>query len=346
MTPRGARGSDWLVVKRCLLILRRLQGGPATAAEIIQSVRDTLGSEAYPLNLAASSAAFKHDREHLRARLQADFVYDPSTRLYELTQPGPFGHLSLSESALNAVRLLSETFTGQIGTHQVVQTLLQELAGRLSPEDQRRLENLNSSVDIDFQQDVDRGLISERVWQIADRAVRQQRKICFNYISPRHDDRLPRYHEAAPRQMRFQRGHWYLYAYDLYSRDPYGVEKFDLGYKNFRVQYICADEKLSISPTRLPGAPRTPPRYDVHYLLTARLARGQISHHFDETQITLLPDGRAEVKGCTENLWEAAQILLSYSEGCEVLGCPELREMMLNRVRGMARVYGLISDEN
>jgi predicted DNA-binding transcriptional regulator YafY len=243
------------------------------------------------------------------------------------------------------VRLLSESFTGQIGSRQEVQHLLQELAARLSPKDQRRLENLNSSVDLDFFQDIDRGAISDKVWQIVDRAVRQQRKICFHYISPRHEDRLPRYHEAAPRQMRFQRGHWYLYAFDLYSRDPYGVEGYDLGYKNFRVQYICADEKLSLSPTRLPGALRTPPHYEIHYRLNPRLARGQISHHFENTQITHLPDGSAEVKGSSDNLWEAAQVLLSYSDGCEVLGCAELRAMMLARVRGMAALYGCIEKE-
>lgn len=341
MPPRGARGSDWMVVRRCLALVERLQRGPASPQELVQAVCDALGPDAYPPDPSARAAAFKHDRDHLRQHLDADFVYDPAARQYALTQAGPFGRLHLSDSALRAVRLLSEAFTGQMGARQEVQALLQELTTRLSPADQRRLETLNSAVDLDLQQDVDRGSIPEVVWQTVERAVRVQRKLCFNYISPRHEDRLPRYHEAAPAQMRFQRGHWYLYAFDLYSRDPYGEERFDSGYKNFRVQYICADEKLIISPTRLPGVARTPPRYEVHYRLEPRLARGQISHHFENTHITRLPDGRAEVTATTDNLWEAAQVLLSYSDGCEVLGCPELRQMMVDRTRGMAAIYGL-----
>jgi predicted DNA-binding transcriptional regulator YafY len=70
------------------------------------------------------------------------------------------------------------------------------------------------------------------------------------------------------------------------------------------------------------------------------IGRGEISHHFAETHITRLPDGQAEVHGVSEDVWEAARLLLGYGEGCIVLGGEELLKEMRRRVEGMARNYG------
>jgi len=44
---RGPRESTWLVLSRCLAIIRRVQRGPATWRDLVQAVRQEVGEEAY-----------------------------------------------------------------------------------------------------------------------------------------------------------------------------------------------------------------------------------------------------------------------------------------------------------
>ncbi len=343
--PRGDRGSEWLTVRRCLVILQRLLKGPASAAELIEAVRSALGEEAYPLGERACQAAFKHDREHLRNHLEVQFTFDPLERVYVLQDPGPFGYLELSPISLQAIRLLGETFVGEMGEQSNVRQLLDELIGRLSPEARRTLESQSLPIDLNVFQRVDTGRLSERVWEVVRRAVREHRKLAFNYLSPQRADRQPRYHEVAPYRIRFQRGHWYLQAYDLYRRSPNGAQSYDLGHRRFRLSYIVEDEKLALLPTVLPQEQRRPPRYRVHYLLLPSLGRGAISRHFEEMQVTHHPDGSAEVTGYTDDDWEAARILLCYGEQCIVLGGAEVLRWVRQAAKGMAQHYGFFQGE-
>jgi predicted DNA-binding transcriptional regulator YafY len=341
MSP-GTRGSEWITFQRCMAILQRLQRGPASAEELIQAVLEIAGTEAYPPGEVARKAAFKHDREKLRNVLKANFFYDPAESVYTLQDPGPFGYLQLSGEALAAVRTLSEAFAGEVGKQARVRALLDELLNRLPPGDRRRLENQLSSLDLDLQQEVDSEPLSQTVWEKVNRAVSQHRKLAFNYLSPRQEDRLARYHEVAPYKLRYREGHWYLYADDLLMRNPHGVEWRESGYKNFRLHYIQDDERLEVLPGILSGVQRRPPRLLVHYRLAPELGRGMISRHFEDMEIERLADGSAEVRGYTDDVWEAARRLLGYGEGCVVLGGEELRREMENRVQQMARNYGLV----
>jgi hypothetical protein len=78
----------------------------------------------------------------------------------------------------------------------------------------------------------------------------------------------------------------------------------------------------------------------VHYLLKPEIGRGEISHHFIDTQIIHHDDGSAEVCGFTEDVWEAGRLLLSYGEGCVVLGGEDVLREVRRRVQGMAKNYG------
>jgi len=345
MVRRGDRGSEWLTIRRCLVILRRLLKGPASAADLIEAVRSSIGEEAYPLSERACLSAFKHDREHLRHHLEVEFYYDPSEQVYVLQDPGPYGYLDLSLASLQALRLLGETFVGGMGELSNVKQLLDELIERLSPEARRGLESQSLPIDLQVFQRVDTAPLSERVWAAVRRAVREHRKLAFNYLSPQQADRQPRYHEVAPYRIRFQRGHWYLQAYDLYRRNPNGKQSYDLGYRRFRLGYIIEDDKLAVLPTILPQERRSPPRYRVHYRLLPALGRGAISRHFEEMHVTHYPDGSAEVVGYTDDDWEAARILLCYGEQCVVLGGAEVLRWIRQAVKGMAHHYGFLEAE-
>src|SRR5215216_6019261 len=73
---RGIRGSEWVAILRSLAILKRLMAGPATNEQLIQSVLDTLGANAYSPESSAQLHALKHDRGNLKKRLGADYDFD------------------------------------------------------------------------------------------------------------------------------------------------------------------------------------------------------------------------------------------------------------------------------
>jgi hypothetical protein len=323
--------------------LQQLSRGPATAKELIVAVLETVGSDAYPDSDTARESAFKHDRENLRNRLGADFIYDQRTRQYSLNDPGPFGQIHLSEDGLRGLALLSRDFGNGVGLQASIRALLNEIMPRLSPEARRRLESQPEGISLDLRQDVDQGVIPLRVWESVQRATEKHRKLSFHYVSPRYENGQPVFYEVAPQKLLYQEGHWYLRAWSLSRREAQGDERREPAYLRFRLNYILDDEGLHILPTVLPAPFRRPPRIPVHYLLKPEIGRGEISHHFDEIQITRHPDGSAEVRGSTDDVWEAARILLGYGEGCIVLGGEELVKEMLCRVRGMASNYGLLA---
>lgn len=340
MTGRGTRNSEWLALRRCLGILGRLLQGAAPAAELIEAARQAAGLDAYPLRESAREKAFKHDRQRLREALGVEFHYDARANLYVLDNPGPFGVLTLSEASLQALALLSETFAGEAGKQSNIQALLDELINRLPEKDRRRLEGQALPVGLEIFQGVDPNGIPPRVWEIVRRAVREHRKLAFRYLSPTYEDRQPRYFEVAPYRLIYQWGHWYLRARNLLDSPTPEIFAPGADYLRFRLAYILNDEKLAVLPTVLPQRQPRPPRYLVHYRLLPPLSRGVISRHFDEMTVQAQSDGSVEIRGYTDDDWEAARLLLGYGEYCVVLGGTEIVRRVKNTVEGMARNYG------
>ena len=336
------RGSEWLVLRRCLAILNRLLRGPASANELISIVRELCGPDAYPQNEATCKRAFKRDRRNLRKRLGVEFYYDPAPGKYILQDSGPYLRFQLSEESLFALGLLSQTFEGQVGERAEIQKMLEEIISRLSPETKRQLETGRYPINMDVLQEVDQAPVSERIWQTVNRAVRERRQLAFQHTSPRYEDLQPLFHKVEPYRIQYRRGHWYLRCYDLYRRYSDGREKHNIGHRSFRLAYILNDQHLKVLPAKLPSSPRPLPRYQVHYHLAPAVGRGAISRHFEEMKIMRLPDGSAEVLGLTDSPWEAVRILLRYGENCTVLGGPEVKKLMLKQVRGLARIYGFV----
>lgn len=329
------RGSEWVSFLRVLAILKRLMEGPATNEELIRSVLETVGADAYPSASSARKHAFKHDRDNLKKRLGVDHVWDPKTQLYILNDAGPYGRVALSPPMLRALSILSRQYDNAVGDLAGVRDLVQQIIGWLPPETRIQIESASEEFTLDFEQDVDRSEIPMRVWETANRALNQRRKLTFNYLSPRRADRKPVFHELAPYQIRFQDGHWYLRGYSLNT----GLQG-EFPFLRFRMSYILDDERLRVSPTKVETRHRQPPRFLVHYRLAPEIGRGEISHRFAEMQITRNDDGSAEVRAVTDDVWDAARTLLAYGEACIVLGGSDLLREMRRRVEGMARNYG------
>lgn len=337
------RGSDWVAFLRALVILQRLIQSPASKDELIAAVINFVGDDAYPLKESARNAAFKHDREHLRGRLKADFVFDQAERIYLLTDPGPFGRLELSTDSLKGLGVLERDFGNGLGERVHIRTLLDELIPRLSPETRRLLERQPEALIMGIRQFVDQAPLPVHVWETVKKAVETRRKLSFNYLSPRYKDQQPVYFEIMSVQLKYQEGHWYLRGWIL-ERKPHELPSHIPEYVRFRITYILDDGKLRAWPTVFPERFRTPPSYLVHYKLAPEIGRGEISHHFQEMQISRHPDGSAELRGFTDDIWEAGRLLLAYGEGCVVIGGTELRREMERRVEGMAKNYGFWSE--
>lgn len=333
-------GTEWRSFLRAAAILKRLMEGPATHEELIRSVLDTVGADSYPSAPSARKHAFKHDRDNLRKRLRVDYVFDPKTQLYILNDAGPFGRVSLSPPMLRALCILSRQYDNAVGELAGVRDLVQQIIGWLPLETRLQIEAVSEELSLDFEQDVDRSVIPKRVEETIRRALAQHRKLTFNYLSPRRNDRKPVYHELAPYHLRFQDGHWYLRGYSL-NTGLYG----DTPFLRFRLSYILDDEKLRVSPTKVETRHRQPPRFLVHYWLAPEIGRGEISHRFPEMQITRSDDGSAEVRAVTDDVWDAARTLLAYGEACIVLGGNDLRREMERRVKQMAKNYNFYSEE-
>jgi predicted DNA-binding transcriptional regulator YafY len=304
------------------------------------AVSDIAGQDSYPAQEAARRYAFKRDRQHLRYSLDVQFSYNAKTGRYHLQDAGPFAYLELSPTGLQALQVLLEMFANDLGEQAGVRPLLDILVERLSPESRLRLETRQGWFEVNMLQGIDDTVLKENVVSKVNRAARENRKLSFNHTSPSHADGLPRYYEVAPVEVRFRRGHWYLYAYVLICRDAAGEQKHDIGYRSFRLSYILDDADLQVLPGKAPANRRRPPRHFIHYRLLPAIGRGAISQHFEDMRVLRLPDGSVEVTGFTDDLFEAVRIFLGYGENCMVLGGDEVYKEMVRRVRGMAEHYG------
>ena len=340
-----APNREWTAIQRSMAVLQRLLQGEASAAQLIEAVLETVGPEAYPPEGEARTRAFKRDRENLKNRLHAQYTYDSRKHVYILQDPGPYASLRLTPEALSALGLLSHTFSESLDQPQEIGQLLDALIALLPSDEQRKLESSPLSLEMDFLQKVDTAPTPSLVWEKVKRALRLHRILAFNYLSPMQDDRQPRYHEAAPLQIRFYRGHWYVYVYEMLIRNQRGNEYRNQGYHPLRLNYIVEDERLAVLPSAIPSNLRRPPRYLVHYVLKPSVGRGAISQYFKDMHIEYREDGSAEVSGYTDDRWEAVRILLGYGENCTVLGDPEILKHMRQRVHDMAENYSLLDVE-
>lgn len=303
--------------------------GPATREELFTHVLGCLPG-AYPGSPTARERAFKRDRENLRRHLQAQVVYNPRNNTYLLQDAGPYAALRLSGRSHRALRLLSQTFTQPHGEHLDVIHLVQELLRRMPEADRRQLEAQSIGLSMDLDLHVESGQISERVWQCVNQALQEQRVILFSYLPLSSAEDKPRRYKVAPLEIVYRNGHFYLKAMALSSQTEQDAPR------HFRLSAIIDDDTLVVSPSRAAPVTLRAPRYEVHYRLLLPLAR-RVSRRFEDMRATPLKDGSIEVRGWTDNPFEAARVLLSYGEHCIVLGGDEVLRRWRVAVEGMSR---------
>ncbi|HHS97459.1 MAG TPA: WYL domain-containing transcriptional regulator, partial [Chloroflexi bacterium] len=317
--PRGRRESHWLVIRRCLAIIRRAQRGPATRAELMQAVLHEVGTDAYgeETDEEARQIRLEKDLERIRDRLLVDLYFDRKEGRYiirDLWTP----LLDLPDEDLETIAWLEETFGPESPQHDEVREFLDRIRFYLPMERRLAIERCRTALAVDLRQR-DEDEISEAVWEGLTRALVERRRVEFLYRSPQQEDGEPRRHVVDPYERYFDtaRGHYYLRGWCHYTEGPPGRYP-QHRYFDYRLGRIS---DLRLLPNKLPPTRPSGPRYEVTYELAPKVARLGITRHrwIEIESVEWREDGGAVVRGWTESLFWAVQALLHYGPNCRVL---------------------------
>ena len=334
--PFGRRVSSHRATQRRLLLLVRLLRGPAGVEDLREAVRQALGSAYEGLSIRT----LEYDLHCLRQEWRAELEYRRSGRHYVLGAL-PFPWLDLPDEDLKALAFLYHNFPLTAPHGNEVRALLDRLVALLPEERRRQVLRLRTIPELDLEV-LDRDEVAPDVWAAVEEAVVRRRQLAFVYRPARRGGEEGRDHRhvVEPYEVELQDGHYYLEGYCL--RVQVGSEeRRNAGTLRYRLSRMVPGT-AQVLPAQIPPGRRPTYTYTLRYLLGPEIACGGVTPRFPETQVNLLPDGSAEVKARTSNLWRARQILLRYGEHCQVLEPEELVVMMRETA---ARRYGLLAEE-
>ena len=334
----GRRESQWLVMRRCLAIVRRALRGPAPRGELLQVAAVEGSGDDGDVEGEAPYVRLEKDLKRIREHLLIDVRYDREAEGYVVGDcwlPLP----DLPDEDRATIAWLEETFGHDSPQHDAVHALLGRLRRLLAPERVGEIERQHSTLLVDLgRRDEDR--IPRAVWDGLTRALVERRRVEFLYRSPQHEDRTPRRHVVDPWERYFDTalGHYYLHGWCHYADGPRGrreVERY-IDYRLGRISDLC------LLPDKLPPQPPRGARYEVVYELAPAVARLGVSRQrgIEVVEVERREDGSALVRGRTGNLFWAEQALLHYGASCRVLGGPEMLERMRQVVGRMGEMYG------
>jgi len=330
-------GSKWLSIRRCLVIVRCLQEGPASKAELTRAVRE-LAPGAYSAGSdAARRKRFERDMRNVREELGVDVDYERGAGQYVLVDSGPLLSVGLSPDALGGLAFLLNTFDAESAASEQTQPLLEAIQ-RLLPGDQlSKLERYSPELEINLRH-LDHGEIHPGILATVRRAVAERHVLQFDYVSPRHDPPQIHTHVVEPYRLRFQNGHWQLGAYCRRWSGSQG-QKAHAGWLTYRLTRIEIDS-VEVWPHKFPRDQRRRRLVTLVYRLGPALHRGGVSPRFEEMDVSAIEaDGWVTVSARTDDLFAARRILLAYGENCQVLEPPELRRQVATAARKMAGFY-------
>lgn len=351
---RGRRESEWLVIRRCLALIRRVERGPATREELLEALlaaeqvgANTLSREQRRTLAAQPDPALlkrlEQDLARVRESLLVDVHFDRKQGRYDIDGTW-LGLLDLPDEDLATVAWLEETFEMDSPQHDEVHALTGRLRRFLSPARRGDLEQQRSLLTLDVRQRDDDAIPPE-VWEGLSRAVSRRQRIAFDYVSPQYGDGLARRHVVEPYEAPHfdaARGHFYLRGWCLAMVGPGGREEVrrNIPYRLGRMS------RLEVLPDKLPPGRPHSPTFAVVYRLNPEVARLGVSRHphIVIEAVERQEDGGAVVRGVTEDAFWAQLELMHYRENCQVLGGPELLASMRETVRRMGEVYGVGDD--
>jgi predicted DNA-binding transcriptional regulator YafY len=336
---RGSRSSQWLVVRRCLAIIRRVQRGPTDWQGLVQAVLDQEGMEAYgQTEGSALRKRLRHDLEHIRRSLDIQLYADRRSGEYVIRDT-ELPLLDLPDEELATIAWLEQTFTANAPSYREVRAFLERLRFYLAPDRRLKIEEHRTALVVDLgQRDEDK--ITAEVEVGLAQALARRRRVEFEYLSPQYEDGQTRRHIVdiyEPYYFDTVRRHYYVRGWCHYIVGPMGQSQVD----NYITYRLGRMRQVQLLPHKLPPAPPPGKRYPVVYWLAPDVARSGVTYrqwiHIE--RIEKQPDESAIVHGATESIFWAVQELMHYRHNCRVLGGPEMLQTMTETVKKMAELY-------
>ena len=333
---RGNAESSWLVARRCLDIINRLQQGAASKQDLLAMVygdEDVLEDEVL-------TNRFDKDKERLRDRLQVPIRYDKGVKGYVIGErERPL--LNLPDADIETLAFLADTFQPDSPHAAHVHRLIDQLVDWLPPGRQRlfkRLSGQQPTADLRLR---DREEIAPDVWEATLAGWQAKQELQFDYLSGQQEDGLPRQHHIQPWDLYFSdRGHWHVRGFCLFNDGPFGPwQPHD--YINYRLSRIVPGS-VEMLPRKLPEVRPSGRLRQVVFELGPAIARFGISQRKElvgEPQVSALDDGWVRVEGQTHDVFDLARNLLYYGKNCRILGGRELRQEMQELVKQLGEIY-------
>ena len=300
---RGKRESTWMVIRRCMSIIRCAQRGPASREELIQAMlrAENPDDDGDPEDERALQLRLEKDLQRIRERLLIDLYFDPQAGGYVIKDTW-LPLLDLPDEDLVTIAWLEQTFGHETPKHDEVHAFLGRLRLYLDPERVRLIEEARTALEMDLRQR-DEDEIQPGVYTDLTKAFVSRRQVELVYLSPQYEDGQLRRHIVEPYEPYYfdaTRGHYYLRAYCRRVEGSEGVQHPHT-YYTYRLGRI---QELRVLPRKLsPVAPR-PPRYEVIYQLAPEIARLGVTRHpeIEVHEVERREDGSAVVRGETESV--------------------------------------------
>lgn len=337
----GKRKSTWLVIRRCLAIIRCAQRGPASRDDLIEAMLRVERRRGYSeaVDEEALRRRLEEDLQRIRERLMVDLYYDREADGYVI-EDAWMPLLDLPDEDLATIAWLERTFDPRAPKHDEVHGFLRRLRLYLDPGRVAEIEESRTAPGVDLRQR-DGDEVRPSVWRGLRKAYLRQLQLELVYLSPQREDGEPLRHVVEPYEPHYfdtTRGHYYLRAYCRRVEGPEGTT-YPETYLTYRLGRI---QELAVLPRKLPPMAPSAPRYEVEYELAPKVARLGITRHpeIEVDEIERREDGGAVVRGETDDVFWAVRTLLHYGPNCRVLGGPEVRREMRKVVERTAELYG------
>jgi len=180
---RGTRESHWLVMRRCLAVIRRVQRGLVTWQDLLQAMEELEGPQAYGEgDERLRRRRLEKDLQRIREHLDVDLYYDHDAGGYIILESQP-GFFDLPDSDLETLVWLEQTFGEDSPQHKEVRALLGRLRSYLDAPRLNEIDGCRITLAMDLARR-DEDEISPALWQKLNRALAGRRRIHFTYLSP------------------------------------------------------------------------------------------------------------------------------------------------------------------
>lgn len=291
--------------------------------------------------LEISRATLKRDIAHLRDRLNAPIVYDRDAGGYRYDAntvgprfqlPGLWFTADEAFALMTMHELLSELdASGLLSRH--VKPLMDRLSKALGSEDAPAREVLKRVKLMSSQR---RRLQQKHFewFELVGRALMTRRRLSIDYFTRSRNERSTR--EISPQRLVHYRGNWYL---DAWCHKTDGVRMFALDSIEAARLLEARAKEMSIKQVddATAGGYGIYRGTDLKWATlvfseeAARWVRAEVWH--EQQTARNLPDGRYELKVPYSDSRELEMDILRHGENVQVLGPPELRDRVLQRLR-------------